>query len=373
MAIPFIIGGAALVAGLFGAKKGYDAKKNYDEAKSVVRSAQQDYEETVERTEEEKAKANHHLQELGKLRLRTESELLGRFVKTIKNINNVSYKPIEVGGSHIAFSAPDIDSIALSSYEAADLLKDGIGAISAGALAGVGATGLASGIGVASTGTAIGALSGAAATNATLAWLGGGSLAAGGMGIAGGTAVLGGAIAGPVIAAMGYSAAKRSEKALTEAYERESEIRVAISQLVSGISILKSISARTQEIINVTLGLSARLAVQLDQADILVSNKKETLKNLEYEKSQKEAAYRKRFFLIRLWHLITRTKPDFSFQDPLSFNNFTAQEKSSYMATVSSGYALHTVLKVKVIDESGLITEDSEAIIDANQDLIEGN
>lgn len=46
------------------------------------------------------------------------------------------------------------------------------------------------GLGHASTGTAISSLSGVAATSAKLAWLGGGSLAAGGFGVAGGTAVL---------------------------------------------------------------------------------------------------------------------------------------------------------------------------------------
>lgn len=45
--------------------------------------------------------------------------------------------------------------------------------------------------GTASTGTAISTLSGAAATKATLAWLGGGALAAGGLGVAGGVVVLG--------------------------------------------------------------------------------------------------------------------------------------------------------------------------------------
>jgi hypothetical protein len=50
---------------------------------------------------------------------------------------------------------------------------------------------VASTLGVAaSTGTAIGSLSGAAATNAALAWLGGGTLASGGGGIAAGTAIV---------------------------------------------------------------------------------------------------------------------------------------------------------------------------------------
>lgn len=50
--------------------------------------------------------------------------------------------------------------------------------------------------GTASTGTAISALSGAAATNAALAWLGGGAVAAGGGGMAAGNALL--AMAGPI-------------------------------------------------------------------------------------------------------------------------------------------------------------------------------
>lgn len=58
------------------------------------------------------------------------------------------------------------------------------------------AMGVATTFGVASTGTAISALSGAAATNAALAWLGGGALAVGGGGMAAGNAFL--ALAGPV-------------------------------------------------------------------------------------------------------------------------------------------------------------------------------
>lgn len=57
------------------------------------------------------------------------------------------------------------------------------------------AMGVATTFGLASTGTAISALSGAAATNAALAWLGGGALVAGGGGMAAGNAFL--TMAGP--------------------------------------------------------------------------------------------------------------------------------------------------------------------------------
>lgn len=59
-----------------------------------------------------------------------------------------------------------------------------------GAGSAFGAMGVMGAIGTASTGTAISTLSGAAATNATLAAFGGGSLAAGGFGITGGVIVL---------------------------------------------------------------------------------------------------------------------------------------------------------------------------------------
>ena len=52
-----------------------------------------------------------------------------------------------------------------------------------------------------------------AATNATLAWLGGGSLAAGGMGMTGGIAVLGGIVTGPVLLVGGLLAASKAAEA----------------------------------------------------------------------------------------------------------------------------------------------------------------
>lgn len=73
----------------------------------------------------------------------------------------------------------------------------GIGAgIAVAALGPTVAMGIATTFGVASTGTLISSLSGAAATNAALAWLGGGALAAGGGGMAAGSAFL--TILGPV-------------------------------------------------------------------------------------------------------------------------------------------------------------------------------
>lgn len=73
--------------------------------------------------------------------------------------------------------------------------------------------------GTASTGTAIAGLKGAAAMNATLASLGGGSLATGGLGMAGGMAVLGGLVIIPGIAVGGFIWDKNVRNAHAKAME----------------------------------------------------------------------------------------------------------------------------------------------------------
>ena len=80
----------------------------------------------------------------------------------------------------------------------------GMQAVAAGAAAGVAAVGVVTAVGTAGTGAALSALSGAAYVNATLAALGGGSVAAGGLGMAGGVAVLGTVVAAPAALVMGY-------------------------------------------------------------------------------------------------------------------------------------------------------------------------
>lgn len=111
----------------------------------------------------------------------------------------------------------------------------GIGIFSVGPTA---ALAVATTFGTASTGTAISALSGAAATNAALAWLGGGALAAGGGGMAAGTALV--ALVMPVVAVVAGAATVVSaavyvnfqrKKRAEEASELRSEVEMRICSL----------------------------------------------------------------------------------------------------------------------------------------------
>lgn len=101
---------------------------------------------------------------------------------------------------------------------------------------------------LASTGTAISTLSGAAATNATLAWLGGGSIAAGGGGIAMGTTMLGGLFFIPALVVMGIFSHYSANKKIKEIKEKELELLNAIDKIKQNILSLDIIEQRAIEI-----------------------------------------------------------------------------------------------------------------------------
>lgn len=124
-----------------------------------------------------------------------------------------------------------------SSYTGASLLQ-GVGV---GGLAAVGSWVFVSLVGTASTGTAIATLSGAAAYNATLAWFGGGAIAAGGGGMAAGATTLGLIFAVPVIAIATYKThskipeverkRKEVERATQKIFKTQQDIKKGLSEI----------------------------------------------------------------------------------------------------------------------------------------------
>ncbi len=79
-------------------------------------------------------------------------------------------------------------------------------------------------------GVAIAELSGVAATNVTLAWLGGGALSVGGFGMVGGMVVLGGLVAGPALAIFGAVSADEMEEKLEKAKAYYSQVEAAVKK-----------------------------------------------------------------------------------------------------------------------------------------------
>jgi hypothetical protein len=122
-------------------------------------------------------------------------------------------------------------------------------------------------LGTASTGTAIGTLSGAARASATLAWLGGGSLASGGGGIALGVTALNVVSVGPTLLIGGLTLNRQGEKALTRAAAYVSEVNTAVARQAAFRSQLLAVDRRIVELSRLLERLVARAERGLDDLE----------------------------------------------------------------------------------------------------------
>lgn len=89
--IPVLIGGAALLAGGYGVKKGLDAKENFDRAKDISADAQRIYDEAVERLEEAREEAQASLEDLGRKKISIHKKFLLPFIETAQKIKRIEH------------------------------------------------------------------------------------------------------------------------------------------------------------------------------------------------------------------------------------------------------------------------------------------
>jgi len=239
------------------------AVKKHNQAEELNKSAQ----ETVSSAKKWMTRKKSHLQltfeDYGKLKFLVLSEDISRFIATFEKIKNVDFSSDfnKDDVSKISFDKNDLIQLKKTSHAIQELAADGITAIGSGALTGMAVYGAVGMLASASTGTAISTLSGAAATNATLAWLGGGALAAGGGGMAAGAMVLGGVVAAPVLA-VGYMvfnakadknlALAKTNKLKAKEYRQEISLAVAkIDAIVSRVEQMKSVLTELSELLRI--------------------------------------------------------------------------------------------------------------------------
>lgn len=263
--IPIAMAGCALAAGLFGVKKGVDAKTDFDRAEAINREARAIIETAQAELEPVKQDAHAAFERLGHLKLEVWSTELRRFGELLDQMVSDGHSDDNRHFSHEA-----VLELKHRSLQAGDLLAGGLAGLGTGALASIGALGGAALFGTASTGTAIGALGGVAATNATLAWLGGGAMAAGGMGMAGGAAVLGGVIAGPLLAAGGMFLASKAEESVANARANLEKADDARTQLASAREQLIAFQTGAEALGEALLRVRRRFNDQLDALAALI-------------------------------------------------------------------------------------------------------
>lgn len=221
--IPVAIALGTAVAG--GTAAAISGKLDLDEAKEIDAKAQEKNKEIQNRLEATRQRVNRALENLGRKKLDIcTSGSVARFLEVASKLKNMPENEF----ADVLEEARPVSDILRELHDISVQFTDIAGGVLAsggsGALAAIAALGGVKALAVAGTGTAISGLSGAAATNATLAWLGGGTLASGGLGVAGGMAVVGGIVVAPLVLVGGLVFASIGEKALEQAKENQAKV-----------------------------------------------------------------------------------------------------------------------------------------------------
>lgn len=206
-----------------------------EEIEGLINEAQSKYDAAQKNFEEQKEKTTKSLEILGKTKIDAWAKGMDSFVECFSSFNNIEV--VQTKDTNMSFIGSDEEpqqmmvNMQQASLTANEVAKAGVAAIGTGALVGIASYGGAMMFGTASTGTAIAALSGAAKTNATLAFFGGGSKAVGGLGIAGGKLVLAGIVAVPILAVGAVITSVKSKERLAEAKKVHAEAMDAVSKM----------------------------------------------------------------------------------------------------------------------------------------------
>ncbi len=331
MPIPLLFIAAGAGTALFGVGKGIKAGIDQKEASDTNRASEYKVEYATDKANESRKNCADAIDKLGERKVAVLNGSIKTFITEFEKLNHVELS--ESSGLN------ELQKFVLDKKSFSDLKQlQGMatslaGGMASGAMAGAltafGAYGAAGALATASTGTAIASLSGAAATNATLAFFGGGSLAAGGLGMVGGTAVLGGLVAGPALAVLGIVMGAKASKNLdaananwAKAKEFEEEMKIA-ADLCNGIR-------RRSEMFN-------RFLIRLQTVfDPLV---------------------------YRMTEIIKTKGTD--------FRDFSDEEKGVVASAMTIAGAIKAVLDTPILDEAGNLTTESGIVIESTQKKIE--
>nr|WP_302140869.1 hypothetical protein [uncultured Schaedlerella sp.] len=331
MPIPFLFIAAGVGTGLLGVGKGIKAGIDQKEANDTNDAAEYKIEHAKERINTSRKNCGKSIDDLGKRKVAVLDGSIKTFISEFEKLNHVELS--ESSGLN------ELQKMVLDKKTFSDLKElQGVatslaGGLASGAMAGAltafGAYGAAGTLATASTGTAIASLSGAAATNATLAFFGGGSLAAGGLGMAGGTAVLGGLVAGPALAVLGFVVGAKASKNLDAANANWAKAKEFEEEMKTAADLCNGIRRRS--------AMFNRFLIRLQTIfDPLV-----------YEMTQ----------------IIEQKGTD--------FRTFSDDEKKCIASAMSLAGAIKAVLDTPILDESGNLTKESGVIIENTQNKIE--
>jgi hypothetical protein len=272
MPFPVLVAVPMLIAtGAAGVKKGFDGVSRLRESKEIRSDAAEDYAKAQETTERQRELTSTRLNDLGETKFRLYDTDLRRFVEAFQRIKSVDLSEWHESPPNIAGAKLDLGEIRRVDFGAIDAMKTGAIASGAGAAAGMIAFGAVGSFAAASTGTAIGSLSGVASTNATLAWLGGGTLASGGFGVAGGTVMLGGIVASPLLLVTGVALNAKGQNEVEKARTDAAKVKAATAELATLREVMKVVAYRARRLNDLLVRLGALFVPSVSWLEGLVA------------------------------------------------------------------------------------------------------
>lgn len=267
IAAAWVIGTAATSGAGLG---GVGFKKQWD-AKKLVTRKQNEMEAVDRSTIASRVDCERAFAELGQVKLVAMSEALVPFHEAFSALKNV-----ELETAYDDEGSPTIDRVSVAeagrlSVGALDLIAGAAVAGGAAFAASQAATAGVAALATASTGTAISGLSGAAASNATLAWLGGGTLASGGGGMAAGAMVAGGVAAAPAILVGGVFLLQKGRQAQGRADAFVGDANTVLAHHRCSQLILQAAGGQATAATEVLRLLTVRLAMRCGRLQALVA------------------------------------------------------------------------------------------------------
>lgn len=229
-------------------------------ADDIISSSKRYHRRAISHLEATNADSKKSVDDLFDLKVNCATNVIENAINTLEKCQKVNRKETKVAQDSIGFfHKKALPALKKQSVSISDIATEGVKGTAAGAALSLGSVSAVSALGAASTGTAISTLSGAAASNATLAWFGGGALSAGGAGVAGGAMVLGGIALAPVLIIGAFKYASHAEKKLTEAIEFRDNVEEAVAKIDAAIAVAKSMNKHVELFSQTLMMLRERL------------------------------------------------------------------------------------------------------------------
>lgn len=331
MPLPLFFIGAAVATSALGIGKTVKAHVTQKEANETNEEAFSIYERAKSRATQYRTLCDDALKQLGLTKLEILDGSVRPFITLFQQLKSIK---LEESQGLNELNNLQIDKQSLRELrEMSDMASSLLGGTLSGTVMGAATAFAAYGgvmtFGAASTGTAIASLSGVAATNATLAFLGGGTLAAGGLGMAGGAAVLGGLVAGPALAVLGFVVDAKASANRDVAY--------------ANLAKAKEFREEVQTICTLCHGI--RMRSMLFQRLILKLN----------------ALFDPCVFALSQTIQISGT----------DYSRYSEREKATVAMCLALVKAIKTLLDTPILTPSGCLSQESATIAEQTQEIVE--